>query len=93
MAQETEQFRRKDFLWLPLVVGFGIELSQLILNILLRYPYRVVDITDALLNAVGIWIGYSFFRLFSGLYIAITSKIRINHNCLFAYVQEITSRA
>lgn len=87
------RFRRKDFLWLPFAVGFGIELSQLVMNFLLRYPYRVVDITDALLNAVGVLIGYGFFRLFSGLYNAIASKFRIHHNSLFAYVQEVTNRA
>ena len=72
------RFRRRDFLWLPFAVGFGIELSQLVMNFLLRYPYRVVDITDALLNAAGVLIGYGFFRLFSMLYIAFDK--RFGHN-------------
>lgn len=87
------RFRRKDFLWLPFAVGFGIELSQLVMNFLLRYPYRVVDITDALLNAAGVLIGYGFFRIFSGLYIAISTSIRVDHKGLFKYIQEIASRA
>ena len=87
------RFRRNDFLWLPFAVGFGIELSQLAMNFLLRYPYRVVDITDALLNAAGVLIGYGFFRIFSGLFITITSKVGIKPRGLFAYVYEITSRA
>ena len=87
------RFRRRDFLWLPFAVGFGIELSQLVMNFLLRYPYRVVDITDALLNAAGVLIGYGFFRLFSRLYTLISSKFRINLKGIFAYIQEVTSRA
>ena len=87
------RFRRRDFLWLPFAVGFGIELSQLVMNFLLRYPYRVVDITDALLNAAGVLIGYGFFRLFSMLYTLISSKIRINQKGIFAYIQEVTRRA
>ena len=89
----VRQFRRKDFLWLPFAVGFGIELSQLVLNFLLRYPYRVVDITDALLNTTGVLIGYGFFRIFSGLYLTISSKIRVDHKGLFKYIQEVASRA
>jgi glycopeptide antibiotics resistance protein len=87
------KIRRKDLLWLSFVVGFGIELSQFAMNLLLRYPYRVVDITDALLNIVGVLIGYGFFRLFSGFYNAIPSKFCINRNSLLKYIQEVTSRA
>ena len=87
------RFRRIDFLWLPFAVGFGIEMSQLVMNFLLRYPYRVVDITYASLNAAGVLIGYGFFWIFSRLYTLISSKIRINHKGLFGYVQEVASRA
>jgi glycopeptide antibiotics resistance protein len=87
------RFCRKDFLWLPFAVGFGIELSQLVMNFLLRYPYRVVDITDALLNAAGVLIGYGIFRLFSRVYIAVSSSIHKEPRGLFAYVHEVASRA
>ncbi len=87
------KIRRKDFLWLPFAVGFGIELSQLVMNFILRYPYRVVDITDALLNAGGVLIGYGFFQIFSGLYTVISTSIRVDHKGLFKYIQEVTSRA
>ena len=87
------RFRRNDFLWLPFAVGFGIELSQLFINWILGYPYRVVDITDALLNAVGVLIGYGFFRLFSRVYIAVSSSIHKEPRGLFAYVHKVASRA
>ncbi|HEX7568535.1 MAG TPA: VanZ family protein [Anaerolineaceae bacterium] len=86
------RFCRKDFLWLPFAVGFGIELSQLFINWILGYPYRVVDITDALLNAVGVLIGYGIFRLFSRVYIAVSSSIHKEPRGLFAYVHEVASR-
>ena len=86
------RFRRKDFLWLPFAVGFGIELSQLFINWILGYSYRVVDITDALLNAVGVLIGYGFFRLFSRVYIAVSSSIHKEPRGLFAYVHEVARR-
>jgi glycopeptide antibiotics resistance protein len=69
------RLRRKDFLWLPFAVGFGIELSQLVINWILGYLYRVVDVTDALLNAAGVLIGYGIFRLFSRVYLAVSSRI------------------
>jgi glycopeptide antibiotics resistance protein len=87
------RFRRKDFLWLPFAVGFGIELSQFFINWILGYPYRVVDITDALLNAAGVLIGYGIFRLFSRVYIAVLLSIYKEPRGLFAYVHEIASRA
>jgi len=86
------RFRRKDFLWLPFAVGFGIELSQLFINWILGYPYRVVDVTDALLNAAGVLIGYGIFRLFSRVYIAVSSSIHKEPRGLFAYVHEVASR-
>ncbi len=36
------KLRPKDFLWLPLAIGFGIETAQLLISLLLRYPYRVL---------------------------------------------------
>jgi glycopeptide antibiotics resistance protein len=86
------RLRRRDFLWVPFAVGFGIELSQLVINWILGYPYRVVDITDALLNAVGVLIGYGFFRLFSTVYIAVSSSIHKEPRGLFAYIHEVASR-
>jgi len=86
------RFRRNDFLWLPFAVGFGIELTQLAMNFLLRYPYRVVDITDALLNAAGFLIGYGIFRLFSRVYIAVSSSIHKEPKGLYATIHEVASR-
>ena len=63
------QVRAKRFLWLAPAIGFGIEAAQLAVSLMLGYPYRVVDINDVLMNAVGIWIGYGSFRIFAWLYL------------------------
>ena len=64
----------KSMFWLSLLIGFGIESIQLIVSLLLKYTYRVIDINDVIFNATGILIGYGLFRLFAWLYLAITKK-------------------
>ncbi len=56
------------YLWLGPLVGLGIEAVQLIISFPLGYLYRVIDIDDALMNALGVWVGYGLFRLFAWLY-------------------------
>lgn len=85
--------RRKDFIWLPFAIGFGIEFGQLIISLLLGYPYRVVDITDALLNGLGVLLGYILFRIFSYIYVWISRETSSHQRGIFAYIQEITTRS
>ena len=56
------RLRRKDILWLSFAVGFGIEFVQLLMTLILSYPYRVVDINDVWLNAAGVLIGFGLFQ-------------------------------
>ncbi len=59
------RLRTKDFIWLSIVVGVSTELSQLLVSIYIaRAAYRSVDINDALLNILGVWLGYGLYRLF-----------------------------
>ena len=85
--------RRKDFFWLPFAVGFGIELAQLLINLILRYPYRVVDITDALLNAAGVVVGYGVFRLFSKVFTGMVGKRHKEPKVLLAFIQKVSNQA
>lgn len=55
-------------LWLAFAVGLSIEAAQLVVSLLIGAAYRGVDINDVLLNAVGVWIGYSCFQVFTRLY-------------------------
>lgn len=84
--------RAKDFLWLSLAVGLGIETIQLIIGLLLRYPYRVIDVNDAILNALGVLIGYGIFRIFARLYLWAMQRLGIRHRGLAAYIYEVAKR-
>ncbi len=83
------RLRLKDFLWLSITVGFGIEAVQFVMTLILRYPYRVVDINDVLLNAMGALIGYGLFRVFAWLYLAIIQPLDIKPRGLLAYIYSV----
>lgn len=89
----VSRLRPRDFLWLPWAVGFGIEASQLLISLILRYPYRVVDINDALLNTVGVLIGYGLFRIFAWLFIRLTRRFKDKSAGWLAYIGEVVTRA
>lgn len=55
--------RPRALWWLPWAVGFGIEGAQLGIGLLLGYPYRVLDINDTIMNALGVALGYGVFWL------------------------------
>lgn len=59
--------RPRDLRWLPWAVGFGIEAAQLGIGLLLGYPYRVLDVNDTLMNALGVLLGYGLFWLLAKL--------------------------
>ena len=52
----------------------GVELMQLIIDIVTRYPSHIADIDDVILNSIGVVIGY-------GIYIAI-NKWKFSRNLL-----------
>lgn len=59
--------RPRDLLWLPLAVGLGIEGAQLGIGLLLGYPYRVIDVNDTIMNALGVLAGYAAFWLLASI--------------------------
>lgn len=87
------RLRARDFLWLAVATGLGIEAAQLIIGLLLRYPYRIVDINDALLNAIGVLVGYVLFRLFARLYLSIIQRLGVTPTGLAAYLDEVARGA
>lgn len=76
-------------LWISVAVGLGIEFIQLFISLLLQYPYRVIDINDALLNAFGIIVGYGIFRGFAWIYLTLTRKLKIEHQGLSFYIYQV----
>lgn len=88
------RLRLKDILWLSFAVGFGIESVQLLMTLILRYPYRVVDINDVWLNAVGILVGYGLFRVFAWLYrLVVPQRPGSNHRGLFVYIYAVADQS
>jgi glycopeptide antibiotics resistance protein len=81
----------KDFLWLAFLVGFVFEITQLVISFLVRSAFRVVDINDVILNAVGVFLGYGFYRIFGWLYLLATQKFGIRRRHLFDYIYNVVS--
>jgi glycopeptide antibiotics resistance protein len=86
------QFKARDFLGLAIAVGLAIEIAQLVISLGVGV-YRTVDITDVLLNATGVLLGYIFFRAFARLVSKMTQRFRIKRSSFWAYVQEVASKA
>lgn len=86
------RIRAKAFLWIAPAVGLSIEGMQLFIS-LLGYAYRIIDINDVLMNALGVWIGYGLFRLFARLYVWAIGRLGIKPWGLAAYVYEVASGA
>jgi glycopeptide antibiotics resistance protein len=85
------RLRAKDFIWLAIALGFGIELTQLVISLVIG-PYRTVDITDVILNALGVLLGYCLFRVFAWLYLKITKRLGDKPQGLLAYIYDVASQ-
>lgn len=85
------QFKARDYLWLAIAVGLAIEIAQLVISLGVGV-YRTVDITDVLLNATGVLLGYVFFRAFAWLVSRMTQRFGIKRSSFWAYVQEVASK-
>lgn len=83
------RIRIKELLWMPVGVGLGIESCQFLVSQLVGYPYRVIDINDLILNAIGFYTGYLLFRVLSSLYLAILSKKKLSPSSLAGYLQQV----
>lgn len=78
-------------IWIALAVGLIFEGAQLLISLMLRYPYRQIDINDVSMNALGTVIGYTLFRLFAWFYVWITHRLEIKHRGLGAYVYDVVN--
>ncbi|HLO16205.1 MAG TPA: VanZ family protein [Anaerolineales bacterium] len=82
----------REILWLSIVVGSGIEAIQFVIALIAVFigtwgPEHIVDINDALLNMIGVLLGYGLFRLFTTWYTPLQHKFKTNE--FFAYIQGI----
>ena len=79
----------RHILWLAFAVGSFFEFLQLVLALMVRSPFRVIDINDVLLNAIGVLIGYRLFIMFGWIYLHITRKFEIKRKHVFAYIYNV----
>ncbi|HVU12239.1 MAG TPA: VanZ family protein [Phototrophicaceae bacterium] len=86
------RIRRKTILWLALAIGLITEGGQLVISLLLGYPYREIDIDDVIMNALGVLIGYGSFRLFVWVYRWMMKRSGIRRGGLIGYIEEIVNR-
>jgi glycopeptide antibiotics resistance protein len=85
--------RARAFLWLPFAVGFGIEFVQFMISLVLGYLYRVIDVNDVIMNAIGVLIGYAFFRIFSIIILSSLKRDNMKKVGIVKFITEIAKRA
>jgi|WetSurMetagenome_2_1015567.scaffolds.fasta_scaffold407535_2 glycopeptide antibiotics resistance protein len=73
--------------------GIGIELAQLLLCIAVGMGYRSTDINDALMNAVGVLVGYGIFIGLANGIMAIVKRKPGPGKGLAGYVVKVASRS
>lgn len=84
------RIKSRNILWLALAVGLAFEILQLVISLVVRSPFRVVDINDVLLNAIGVVLGYGLFLIFGKLYSTATDKFQLQHPHILAYIYDVT---
>ncbi len=87
--QFLRALNKKERLWLILIIGFSIEILQLLISLGLSFPYRVIDINDVIFNALGVFIGLLFFKLFVWIYLALCKKWAGLAKGWFSYFYEV----
>lgn len=85
----ARRLRWQAALWLGPAVGITLEGLQLLGSLVLGYAYRTVDITDFLMNTLGVWLGYGAFRVFGWVYTRAAKRFSgLASWPLFAYLHE-----
>jgi glycopeptide antibiotics resistance protein len=77
--------KAKQIPWLALALGFGIETAQLGACLILGIDYRGVDISDSLLNALGVLCGYGCFFVFRWGGRKLIGRLKIKPGGLIAF--------
>lgn len=79
----------RHMVWWGLGVGSTLEFLQLLISLIFRTSFRVVDINDVILNALGVLLGYAAFRVFGSVYLFVLRRFQLRPRYLFAYVREV----
>lgn len=85
------RFRPANLPWLVAVFGFGIEGMQLLISLILGYPYRTIDINDVIFNSLGVLLGYGVFKVFAWLYAGLTRRWSRRLPGILSYIHDIAA--
>jgi len=88
-----QQVKLAQIPWLILIGGVGIECAQLVISLMLGYPYRVVDLNDAISNGAGTLLGYVCFRIFAYGYVALAEKTNNVHGFVYHVAQKAINQS
>lgn len=84
----------KRVLWLAFAFGAVVEGLQLLVSLALGFAYRVIDINDLFLNALGVLAGYAMFRVFARIFLAVENANRAHESGqLVTYLVEVARRS
>ena len=79
----------KKIVRVSILLGLGLEVAQFLISLILRYPYRVIDINDSIFNSCGVLLGYGLFKLFARMYLLIIKPETSNKGELTHYLNEV----
>ena len=89
------QLKPQFLLWIVPAVGISIELVQFLISLTIGYTYRIIDINDVILNALGVLIGYSLFRVFGIFILWLTHQFEqhpITQAGIMVYVRQVVTQ-
>lgn len=83
------RIRPKNFFWLAIAVGLAFEFIQFNISLAVQNSFRVVDINDVALNAIGTLLGYALFRIFGTIYAISIERLRTRPQHIFSYIYDV----
>lgn len=83
------RIRPKNIFGLAITVGFILEFVQITISLIVRSSFRAADINDVILNATGVLLGCSIFKIFGWVYLFLIQKLNLRPKYIFAYIYDI----
>ena len=87
----NKKFNVSNILIVGLLVGLILEGIQVVISLILGFPYRYIDMTDCICNLSGCVVGFIAFLIFAKLWIVILGKLSLN-NAIYKEIDCICKR-
>jgi len=68
----------------------AIECLQLIISLIIGFPYRYFDMNDIVFNLLGVIIGYFIFRILAVLFVKVINKFKVKLNPVMKYIYDVS---